>query len=66
MTRIVFYILTASLLFNYSASLAQDTAKKKKGGSDFSFYSWEDNYFYKGKPSIELSFGQSDISLKNS
>jgi len=64
MKHIVFTIITLTLLFNIYPITAQETLKIKD--RDFSFYSWEGKYVYKGKPSIELSYGQSEISLKNS
>lgn len=65
MKHLVFIVIIITFLFSITNIHPQDTAEKKKNRKTFSF-SWEDNYFYKGSPSIELSYGQSDISLKNS
>jgi len=64
MKHIVLSIITATLFVNLS--IAQDSAQKDKKQRAVHVRWWEDNYFYKGSPSIELSYGQSDISLKNS
>jgi len=64
MRRIVFSIITITLVMNIIPLTAQETLNFKD--RDLSFFSWEDKYVYKGKPSIELSYGQSAISLNNS
>lgn len=65
MKHIVLSIVTITMLLNISPITAQESHKKEKKEREHIFYSWEDNFLYKGKPSIELTYGQSEISLKN-
>jgi hypothetical protein len=39
---------------------------QEKGKDKWNFKIWEDDYFYKSRPTIDVTYGMSQISLKNS
>lgn len=49
------------LAFTTSGIIAQDKGKDK-----WKFHIWEEDYFYKSRPTIDITYGVSNISLKNS
>jgi hypothetical protein len=64
MKTIVFSLVILLVLLNNSVSYSQDSVSKEKRKWKDHIFS-ENDYFYKGSPSLEFSYGQSDISLKN-
>jgi len=58
-------LLLFTLCLNSIAQENDSTEKKDKNGWGFNYQFIEDRFFYKGSPSIEVSYGQSDASLKN-
>jgi hypothetical protein len=62
--NIIFSAFLLALMPGLFVLNAQELPKNYE--DDHPFYSWDNNYLYKGKPSIELLYGQSTISLKNS
>ena len=68
MEKLKIYKVLFLLLIFSSVLIAQDKEKdssKDKKGRKYKYYLIKDDFFYKGSPSMEFSYGQSNISLKN-
>ncbi|MCI0450093.1 MAG: hypothetical protein L0Y79_09995 [Chlorobi bacterium] len=61
----IILLLIFTLCMNLTAQENDSTEKKSKKRWRFDYHFIEDGFFYKGSPSIEAAYGQSDASLEN-
>ena len=54
------------LIITLLALTASGINSQDKGKDKWKFHIWEEDYFYKSRPTIDITYGMSKVSLKNS